>query len=308
MMLISRLKHGIEVSRPAASRRHWPVAAFKMLIMLSLLNPGVNFAFAAVRNCPVEALSALPDKPVSVQRVERNDEGRILVSWSLTNPGIDDDGFEEPARLQTGAEFDLIRCLPPGRLVAVGKGEVSARNGSTVEGLLSVAGIAPSVDRGVADELVSSGNLYPTPMVGDLVVVRRKEISEVKKIVPRVTVPASSLFESQSSRNGQMQMELSQTGRDSLRQLLSSNFAQARGRLLIEVHAQRAGSRQRLRDETLQRAESIERFLRYEFGIDKSQILAVGHGADSYVSGFVPANAPRDFVVLRMLPGSLGTH
>jgi hypothetical protein len=308
MMLISRLKHGIEDCRNGSGLLRFSVVALKALIILSLVNPELNLAQAATRNCGGEALSALPDKPVAIQRVERNDEGRVLVSWSLTNQALDNDGFEEPSRLQTGAEFDLIRCLPPGRWVAVGQGEVAARNGSTVEGLLSVAGVAPSVDRGVTDELVSSGNLYPMPMVGDLVVVRRKEIAEVKKIAPRVTVPANALFDSRSSRDGHLQLELSETGRDSLRRLLSSKFSDARGRLLIEVHAQRSGSRQQLRQETLQRAESIERFLRYEFGIDKNQILAVGHGAESYVSGFVPADAPRDYVVLRMLPGSSRTH
>ncbi|NBW80887.1 hypothetical protein EBR21_03950, partial [bacterium] len=268
----------------------------------------LSLAEASTRRCDGEALSALPDKPVAIQRVERNDEGRVLVSWALTNQALDDDSFIEPSRLQTGAEFDLIRCLPPGRWVAVGQGEVAARNGSTVEGLLSVAGVAPSVDRGVTDELVSSGNLYPMPMVGDFVVVRRKEIAEVKKIAPRLTLPANDLFDGRSSRDGHMQVELSEAGRDSLRKLLSSNFSDARGRLLIEVHAQRPGSRQQLRQETLQRAENIGRFLRYEFGIEKNQILAVGHGADSYVPGFVAADAPRDYVVLRMLPGASGTH
>jgi hypothetical protein len=205
-----------------------------------------------------------------------------------------------PQTLQTGSEFDVLRCLPPGRWIALGQGEVLARNGALVEGSLTLAGSAKSVDRGVSEELVSAGNLYPMPMVGDVVVVRRKEIQQAKKILPRVTIPVSQLFAG-SDKDG-AQLELTSSGQESLRQLLSEKFSDARGKLLIEVHAQRTGSRQQLRTETSMRAESIERFLRYEFGIAKDQLVSVGHGSDGFVPGFVAAGKESDFVVLRMFP------
>lgn len=248
--------------------------------------------------CGTDALSALPDQPVALQRVERSDEGKVRVAWALRSAADESDDYAVPRQLQTGAEFDVLRCLPPGRWVALGHGEVIARNGALVEGLLHAAGQAVGVDAGVQDELVSGGNLYPMPMVGDLVVVRKKEIAQVRKVTPRVTIPADSLFDPSAAG---LQLELSRSGQESLKKLLAGNFADAHGKLLIEVHARRAGSRQKLRQETALRAESIERFLRYEFGIAKEQLLAVGHGSDIYVTGSVPAGSQPDYVVLRML-------
>lgn len=296
MRLVARLKDVFQVG----------VSNAKFLIPLAMAISTPAFALTSPRGCGSDAVSSLPDLPVAIQRVERSEDGRVRVSWHLRTSLEDGEDVGTPRQLQTGAEFDVLRCLPPGRWVAVGQGEVLARNGGLVEGLLNAAGSAPSVDRGVKDELVSAGNLYPMPMVGDLVVVRRKEIAQVRTISPRVTIAANHLFESSSDQG--LQVELTRSGRDSLKQLLSRNFSDAHGKLLIEVHSQRAGSRQKLRQETAQRAESIERFLRYEFGIAKEQLVAVGHGSDSYVPGFVPYGADADFVVLRMLNGTSASH
>ncbi len=303
MRLVSRLKLGLQARQTTTrSCRGGRVCIFKPLVLLALSWSSVGFAETAESRCGSDALSALPDRPVAIRRVERTEAGPVRVAWALRSGSEDGDDNFEPNFLQTGAEFDLLRCLPPGRWVVLGQGEVVARNGALVEGQLTVAGSARSVDRGVSDELVSSGNLYPTPMVGDMVVVRRKEIQQVKKISPRLTIPAGHLFAG-GDVDG-LHVELTRTGQDSLRQLLNEKFSDARGRLLIEVHAQRNGSRDKLRAETSMRAESIERFLRYEFGISKDQLVAVGHGSDAYVPGFVPVGTDTDFVVLRMLPAT----
>lgn len=258
-----------------------------------------GLAFVSTPGCAPDAMSALPDQPVAVTRVERLEDGQVRVMWPLRLGAEDGEIFARPRQLQSGAEFDVLRCLPPGRWVALGQGEVVSRNGELVEGLLSLAGRGASVDRGIKDELVSSGNLHPTPMVGDLVVVRRKEISRRSGISPRVTIAVSSLFRGAA---GGSDIELTQLGEESLRNLISGAFAEARGRLLIEVHARRSGSRTKLREETTERAKSIERFLRYEFSLSAEQVISVGMGSDTYVPGFVAADSASDVVVLRMLP------
>jgi hypothetical protein len=269
----------------------------KSMILIQFFISSLGYGRTSDNGCGADALSALPDRPVALTRVERAENDAVRVAWPLRMNA--EDG-EDTFSLQTGSEFDVLRCLPPGRWIALGQGEVLARNGALVEGSLTLAGSAKSVDRGVSEELVSAGNLYPMPMVGDVVVVRRKEIQQAKKILPRVTIPVSQLFAG-SDKDG-AQLELTSSGQESLRQLLSEKFSDARGKLLIEVHAQRTGSRQQLRTETSMRAESIERFLRYEFGIAKDQLVSVGHGSDGFVPGFVAAGKESDFVVLRMFP------
>lgn len=303
MRLVSRLKLGLQARQMTMrSCRSGLGKKLKPLVLLTFSWSSVGLAGTTESRCGADALSALPDRPVAIRRVERTEAGPVRVAWPLRTGTEDGDDSFEPNFLQTGAEFDLLRCLPPGRWVVLGQGEVVARNGALVEGQLTVAGSSRSVDRGVSDELVSSGNLYPTPMVGDMVVVRRKEIHQVKKISPRLTIPAGHLFAG-GDVDG-LHVELTRTGQDSLRQILNEKFSDARGRLLIEVHAQRNGSREKLRAETSMRAESIERFLRYEFGISRDQLVAVGHGSDAYVPGFVPVGTDTDFVVLRMLPAT----
>jgi hypothetical protein len=303
MRLVSRLKLGFQSeSTEKFSRRQVLSLTFKYLVFINVLFSQTGFAKSSGQGCGADALSALPDRPVAISRVERTESGNVRVAWPLRTSFEDGEDTFAPNTLQTGAEFDVLRCLPPGRWAALGQGEVVARNGAVVEGSLSMAGTPKSVDRGVSEELVSTGNLYPMPMVGDMVVVRRKEIQQAKKISPRVTIPVSQLFAGGDKDGGQV--ELTSGGQESLRQLLSGKFSDARGKLLIEVHAQRTGSRLQLRAETAMRAESIERFLRYEFGIAKDQLVSVGHGSDGFVPGFVQHGQESDFVVLRMFPHS----
>ncbi|MEY4065238.1 MAG: hypothetical protein RIR26_1446 [Pseudomonadota bacterium] len=281
----------------------------KWLMFLKLLGGALSLALpmlsltahGAAEGCGADALSALPSRPVALSRVERSGEGIVRVAWPLRAAADEEEEVGgQPQQLQTGAAFDVLRCLPPGRWVALGQGEVVARNGALVEGVLNVAGQSVSVDKGVSAELISSGNLHPTPMVGDVIVVRKREIVAKMALTPKVTLPTEDLFGAAALADGAL--ELTRSGQKTLRSMITESFAAARGRLLIEVHAQRPGSRVRLREETLQRAKSIERYLRYEFSLDKEQVVAVGMGADTYVPGFVEEGTARDFVVLRMLP------
>jgi len=297
MRLNNRLKTGIALVR--GKPMGWPRRLFNTsLLLVSLL--GAEAALASGKACSQDAMSALPDQPVALTRVEKAEDGRVRVMWPLRLSSDEGEVSAAPRHLQAGAEFDVLRCLPPGRWVSLGHFEVVARNGGLVEGALEVAGESVSVDSGVQAELVSTGNLHPTPMVGDLVVVRQKEISQKHGVSPRVTLPVDELFGGTAEGSP---IELTRFGQDSLKRVLLSAFAQARGRLLVEVHARRTGSRTKLRDETTQRAKNIERYLRYEFSLDKEQVVSVGMGSDTYIPGMIDADAPADFVVLRMLPG-----
>jgi hypothetical protein len=297
MRLNNRLKNGIELC--GGKPQGWARGLLNLSLLLTSF-VGADMALASGKACSQDAMSALPDQPVALTRVEKAEDGRVRVMWPLRLSAEEGEVVAAPRQLQSGAEFDVLRCLPPGRWVALGHGEVVARNGGLVEGVLDVTGEAVSMDSGVQAELVSTGNLHPTPMVGDLVVVRKKEIAQRNGVSPRVTIPVEKLFGGSADGNA---IELTRFGQDSLKRLLLSSFAEARGRLLVEVHARRSGSRTRLREETAQRAKNIEQFLRYEFSLDKEQVVSVGMGSDTYLPGLVDADAPSDFVVLRMLPG-----
>lgn len=297
MRLAERLKNGFQ-------RAPWGVLAargvfLKVLIFQALFLSSRSFA-AEGQSCSAEAMSSLPDYPLGISRVERSDDGQVRVMWPLRSSADESEVGGLPNQLQLGADFDVVRCLPPGRWVVLGQGEVAARNGDLVEGLLSLAGRNVPLDKGVRDELVTAGNLFPAPMVGDLVVIRRKEILQRNAITPRVTLPVDSLFSATSQSES---VELTRQGRQSLRDIILNSFADARGRLLIEVHARRQGSRSQLRDETTLKAKNIEQFLRYEFSLAREQIVSVGMGSDTYVPGLVPVGASTDVVVLRMIPG-----
>jgi len=303
MRLEGILKTGIQKT-PQGRQRLFGIA-LNALILFTVSVSENGLAFVSTAGCAPDAMSALPDQPVAVTRVERSEDGQVRVMWPL-RLGVEEGEIAAlPRQLQSGAEFDVLRCLPPGRWVALGQGEVVSRNGELVEGLLSLSGRGVSVERGIKDELVSSGNLHPTPMVGDLVVVRRKEISQKSGISPRVTIAVESLF---GGASGKTDIELTQLGEESLRNLISGTFAEARGRLLIEVHARRSGLRTKLREETTQRAKSIERYLRYEFSLSPEQVISVGMGSDTYVPGFVAADSASDVVVLRMLPSKTAVY
>lgn len=303
MRLAVRLKNGMQFCR------HWSsYASVGGVICSSLLSfsvPTEARAYLSEQSCSRDAYAALPSEPVALTRIERDAQGTYHVMWPLYAGPEVKDLPPLAKKLQTGAEFDVVRCLPPGRWVAVGHGTVDAHNGALVEGQLSAAGESVAVNRGIADSVVSSGNLFPTPMVGDYVVVRKTEISQKPNITPRVELTAAELFLSNGRNSG---VELTGAGQNKLRSVLTNQFASARGRLLIEVHARRSGSRALLRQMTTQRAKSIERFLRYEFEFEPSQVVSVGMGSDTYVAGFVDAGVESDVVVLKMIPDQARAH
>lgn len=300
MSLAMRLKYGIQYGR------QWSQVALmsglNLSALLGFLTSFEALAYVPTPSCSPASFATLPSEPVAITRIERDSTGSFRVMWPLmSGPEV----MDTPAlakKLQTGAEFDVVRCLPPGRWVAVGRGTVNSASGVLVEGQLSAAGEPVTVNAQLSDDVITSGNLFPTPMVGDWVVVRKSEITAKRAITPRVVLPVRDLFLATSQNNG---VELTGAGQNTLRSVLNKSFAQARGRLLIEVHARRTGPRAYLRQLTLQRAKSIERYLRYEFELDASQVVSVGLGSETYVPGFVDAAHETDVVVLKMIPDAV---
>lgn len=297
MSLAARLKNGIQFSR------QWScVALMSGLNVTALFSFSTSFeasAYIPTPSCSRASFAALPSEPVAITRIERDATGSFRVMWPvMSGPEVMDTPVLAK-RLQTGAEFDVVRCLPPGRWVSVGRGTVNSAAGALVEGQLSAAGEPVTVNAQLSDDVITSGNLFPTPMVGDWVVVRKTEITAKLGIAPRVELPVRELFLATSQNNG---VELTGAGQKTLRSVLKDTFAQARGRLLIEVHARRTGPRAYLRQLTLQRAKSIERFLRYEFELDSRQVVSVGLGSETFVPGFVDSARETDVVVLKMIP------
>lgn len=248
-----------------------------------------------------EAPGVSPDAPrlESVVFLGENERGAFSwdVAWQAWGPrrlaAVD-----APA---LGGRVRMMRCLPPGRWEVVGTGRVERLNGALAEATVTVEADSadPSPFGHAHERLPLRGNLYPRPMVGDVVVPVVAEVRQRPQLNPRVELNALELFD--SSGEG-----LTASGREQLAEALA-RFAGASGRLLVEVHTRTPGNRVALRRASQLRADAVAQFAMRELGLASEQVVPVGFGSDSLENGFVevpawPARALSESVVLRILP------
>lgn len=133
-----------------------------------------------------------------------------------------------------GAEIEIVRCLPPGRLVQVAKGRIQAAEQfhyvaqvEVPETLFKNAEILNN------KSLVARRNLYWQPMKGDKVRVLNPRVTQARRAWPKFEYSLNEIFESRPGDPGPL-MSLSDTGRQKLVQSFES-LADFEGRFLIEA-------------------------------------------------------------------------
>ncbi|MGY3802946.1 OmpA family protein [Pigmentibacter ruber] len=215
---------------------------------------------------------------------------------------------EIPAYLRptVGGEVQVMRCLPPGKWVFVGKGNVTGINGNIVEAVISGFSDIETQFGKIPAEFISSGNIYWKPMVGDTIFPVEKHINRKIAISPRVEIPFQDLFI--SSDLNQYSYEISKQGEDILKEKFSQ-FKKLNGRILIESFILTSGNREQLRIESLIRAQSVSKYLANLYNIESNQIVTIGYGNDWLQSGLQPIkgwpnNNITSGIIIRMLPAN----
>ncbi len=232
------------------------------------------------------------------QRTQTKNEFRV--GWNYYSES------EVPSYLKpsVGGEVQIVRCLPPGKWVFLGKGNVEGINGNIVEAIIhgfEYQGLPPGK---FPQDFVESGNMYWRPMAGDSVYPIQKNITKKLAVSPRFEISSQDIFVSQELN--QFSYEISKQGEELLKEKFSY-FKNMNGRMLVEGFVLAIGNREELRIESLMRAQAISKYLANVFKLDQNQIIAIGYGNDWLQTGMQPIKSwPQkeitNGIILKMLP------
>ena len=232
------------------------------------------------------------------ERTQNKNEFRV--GWSFYSES------EIPSYLKpsVGGEVQIVRCLPPGKWVFLGKGNVEGINGNIVEAVINGFEYQGSPPGKFPQDFVETGNMYWRPMAGDSVYPVQKNINKKVAISPKFEISSQELFVSQDLN--QFSYELSKQGEELLKEKFSY-FKNMNGRMLVEGFILTSGNREELRIESLMRAQAISKYLANIFKLDQNQIIAIGYGNDWLQEGMQPVkNWPQkniiNGIILKMLP------
>ena len=221
---------------------------------------------------------------------------------------------DRAARLEAphpGTTIEVVRCLPPGRLVRLATGKIDRVEQSQYEASVFVpSGVANADASTLTQSLVLQRNLYWQPMQGDFVRVLTPRITARQQVWPRFTFDVGDIFETRSADDVEM-MSLSITGR----QRLVEAFKQLEsypGRFIVEGVIYGSGHSAKSASEITQmRAGIVANYLAQVFEIPSARIVPRGIGrslpADGYAFRDVAASGPgqtlvRDAIRIRALP------
>jgi hypothetical protein len=206
-----------------------------------------------------------------------------------------------------GSEFDIMRCIPPGKWVFVGAGVVQNMTGSLGEGLAKA--IAPEPPRATRSAAVSefeirSSNMYWRPMKGDLMLPRQQAIATRQRISPKEIFSYESLFVREKGND--FTAEISDKGRKAIASFVD-RLRGLSGRIGVEVFSNRTGSREDLREDTQVRANIVARYISQSFGLRDDAVVSIGLGSSGMPSDnrpvpAWPAREISDGVIIRILP------
>ncbi len=232
------------------------------------------------------------------QRTQTKNEFRV--GWSYYSES------EVPSYLKPsiGGEVQIVRCLPPGKWVFLGKGNVEGINGNIVEATIhgfEYQGMPPGR---FPQDFVETGNIYWRPMAGDSVYPIQKSVTKKIAISPRFEISSQDLFVTQELN--QFTYEISKQGEELLKEKFSY-FKNMNGRLLVEGFVLTTGNREELRLESLMRAQAISKYLANIFKLNQNQVIAIGYGNDWLQTGMQPVKSwPQkeitNGIILKMLP------
>ncbi len=205
-----------------------------------------------------------------------------------------------------GSEFDIIRCIPPGKWVFLGAGQVRSLTGSLGEGYARSVTFSNTSRSGTVSEFEArSSNLYWRPMGGDIILPRQYSVSERQRITPRETFGYQSVFIREKGNT--FSIELSETGKKSIAAVVNK-MRGATGRLGVECFSNRPGNREDLREDTQIRANIIAQHIAQSFGLREESVVAIGLGSSALASDareVRPWPIAADFVdgiTIRILP------
>ncbi|KAB8031061.1 OmpA family protein [Fluviispira multicolorata] len=290
---------------------------FKIIIKLSklasfiLLNISISYSCTAISlisyffqtSYPIEECTptGLATQSIKLTYSERsNIKNEFLVSWDLySNKKIA--YYQMPT---VGGEVQIARCLPPGRWVFLGRGNVESINGNTVEAIIKGIDITQYPAGKYPRKFIEMGNLYWRPMAGDVVFPVEKIISRKILISPKFEIAYENIFTNLG--NGNYSFDLTPEGQEYLDDKFSY-FKNLNGRLEIDGFYLTSGDKEQLRLESLMRAQAVGNYLVRRFNLNPEQVVTLGYGNDWLQSGMQPVkswpqkNLMRG-VILKLLP------
>jgi outer membrane protein OmpA-like peptidoglycan-associated protein len=263
-------------------------------VLLFLLSMGTQSAGAA-QGCPeIEELGA-----VTLEKVEPAGESRFAVYWTVETTWKVHHALEP----RLGNDIEILRCVPPGRWLQVGRGAFSGVSWDMAEGVVlaenSPAALEASGERTIGSRF---GNLYWRPMKGDIVRPIRPEIVKRQQIVKRFQFDLVSLFESAGSESS---LELTAEGKARL--TASARELATYGKpIIVEAFSNIAGAREPLRRESQVRAYTVAKYLATALSLPSDRFIPIGIGSDGLESlgqedGGGPATLEAG-ISLRLLP------
>ncbi len=294
-------------------KRLWKSIQFCFLTRLNLYlfgstligSASLEFRIYAVNLARPEACSKndMATHFVSISRVESenqtNNFGKskgFKIYWPVVNTG--DYANTVLERPDVGSRFVVMRCMPLGQWVSVAEGQVQGTSGHLIWGS---AAIDPSSMHSNAE---NTGNLYPRPMVGDVIAPQHVEVRAAARITPKITLAYVDIFEKNDS--GGYSFNLTEKGKNLLI-ATTEKFRGMSGRLMIEAHLRMGGSRDLLEQESRMHAATVEQFITGRFRFEPNQVVAIGMGATELEGEWVqkpvwPEQYSVEKLVFRVVP------
>ncbi len=225
------------------------------------------------------------------------EEHSYLVSWQL-----DEEFITDSERIpQLGDEVTVARCLPPGLYQSIAKGHVDQVNGKMVTAKVTIPKNGEINLGKWSLEQAKQGNLFARPMAGDEVIpYQHKVVNHKLFISPIVVIAHEDLFEKTNSET--YSFSLSEFGRSQLKEKFKV-FAKTSGNLQIQGFVLKPGDPNKLREESLLRAQAVANYLVREFNLDQRKIIPIGYSNDWFNQETnTMNNLPSEGVIIKSLP------
>lgn len=238
----------------------------------------------------------------SVEAVQdRSVVGSGTYTLSLPRP---EEGSDQVAPVR-GAQVEVVRCLPPGRLVQIATGRIEQSDDAFLTAAVFVPHALASQQVEVPQRtLVTNRNLYWRPMRGDLVRVLEPAVTQVKRAWPRIRFDLAEIFTTREGDEGAL-LSLSTEGRKKLIEAFEP-LERHRGRFLIESE-QIGGGRADLADWTSMRGGIVAQLLSRVFEMEPSRFVVRGMGGHVASEEMIPmrffgGQLSAGSIVIRVLP------
>lgn len=209
-----------------------------------------------------------------------------------------------------GTPVEIVRCLPPGRLVQLAQGRIDrVEKGHYQASVFVPTKVAQTDPAQLTQSLVLQRNLYWQPMAGDFVRVLTPRVATKQRVWPRFSFSVSELFETRPSDERDL-LSLSEVGRQRLVEAFKQ-LEEHPGRFIVEgVMYTPTGNHELALELSQMRAGMVASYLAQVFELRDDRMVARGLGRSLGADpGFrkvsrAGPNAPliHDLVRIRALP------